>query len=154
MIKKRGTFEVHNGRIDAEEIFDVLEQLPDGQYNYMVYDNNKNRSLPQLKYLCGVVLHAISEQLPEHPTINALYRYYEEKFAPSHVCNLQGQEFHYQDLKNETSTEVNDIIVKIIHHATTQLGVHIPTIDDMKLPGAKELYTDAYAEMWKLIMNK
>lgn len=154
MIKKKSTFDINDGCAEINEVLDIIDTLPDGHYNVLVYDDKKNRALPQLKYLCGVVLHAISEQLEEHPSINALYRYYEERFSPLRVCQINGQRFSYRDLKNEKAIEVNEVIEKIIHHATTQLGITIPSVEDMKTPGAKELYVDAYVEMWKNIINQ
>ena len=154
MIKKKGIFSVIDGYVETNEVLDMIDTLPDGQYNILIYDNKKNRTLPQLKYLCGVVLHAISEQHPDHPSINAMYRYYEEKFAPTHICNINGQRFSYQDLKNEKAIEVNEVIGKIIHHATTQLGVVIPSVEDVKTPGSKEAYIEAYVEMWKNVINQ
>ena len=154
MIKKKGAFEVNDGYAEIEEVQNAIDTLPDGQYNFLIYDNKKNRTLPQLKYLCGVVLHAISEQLPEHPSINALYRYYEQKFSPTHICQFNGQRFSYQDLKNEKAIEVNDVIDKIIHHATTQLGVTVPSVEDVKSPGSQDLYADAYIEVWKNVINQ
>ena len=38
-----------------------------GDYTILIMDDTKNKSLPQLKYLFGVVLKTISEQLPTHP---------------------------------------------------------------------------------------
>ena len=55
MIKKKGAFEVNDGYAETEEVLNAIDTLPDGQYNYLIYDNKKNRTLPQLKYLCGVV---------------------------------------------------------------------------------------------------
>ena len=69
MIKKKGRVEVLCGEADTEELLDSLENLPDGEYKFLIYDEAKNRSLPQLKYLFGIVLKQISDALPEHPKI-------------------------------------------------------------------------------------
>lgn len=135
-------------------LVDDTRGLPDGNYNYLIFDNKRNRPLPQLKYLFGVVLKSISDALPGHPPVDALYRYFEEAFAPIHSCIICGEKFEYFDLKSETSTEVDDVIQRIIHHAKTQLGIEIPDKESMKMPEAKELYTDAYAEIWKSAATK
>ena len=151
MIKQNGSFDVHNNRAEIEELLDFVDTLPDGKYDYIILDKYKNRALPQLKYLFGVVLKAISDGLPNHPQVDALYRWFEEVYAPIHVCNIEGQKFEYVDLKNETSVEMDNVIQKIIHHATSEWGIKIPDRDYMKTPEAKELYADAYLEMWKRV---
>jgi hypothetical protein len=149
MIKKKGTFTVHEEGSDINELLDSVDTLPNGTYNYLLYDNKKNRSLPQLKYLFGVVLKTISDELPNRPPVDALYRYFEEQFAPVHTCEVSGHRFDYRDLKNEKSIEMNDVITKVIHHAEQHWGIKVPDSDIIKSPSAQELYIGAYAEMWR-----
>lgn len=150
MIKIKSLVEVQEGKANKREIIDSLNKLPDGEYEFLLYDNKKNRSLPQLKYLFGVVLRTISDNLPDHPPVDALYRYFEEVYAPIHVCNIQGERYEYFDLKNEKSIEMDDVIEKIIHHAATQWNIKVLTKEEVRESEARELYIDAYAEMWKL----
>lgn len=149
MIKKHGAFEVHEEGADLEELIDFVDNLPEGEYEYILYDKKKNRSLPQLKYLFGVVLKAISNGLPDHPTVDALYRYFEEVYAPIHVCEIDGEKFEYFDLKNENSTEMDSVIQRIVHHATNEWGIEIPERDFLKLPEARQLYVEANYDLWK-----
>lgn len=108
-----------------------------------------------MKYLFGIVLKAISDDLPDHPPVDSLYRYFEEVYAPMHTCNIHGEKYEYFDLKNEKSIEVNDVIEKIIRHAETEWGITgILTRDELKAPEAKELYAEAYASQWENLSRK
>ena len=150
MIKIKGVVEVQDNNAGFKELVDLLDNLPNGEYEYLIYDKLKNRSLPQLKYLFGVVLKTISNGLPDHPPVDALYRYFEEVYAPIHTCEIQGERYEYFDLKNEKSIEMDDVIERIIHHAATQWNITIPTKEEIREAEARELYVDAYAEMWKI----
>ena len=154
MIKRKGVIEVREGNADTREFNDSMDRLPDGEYEFLIFDKNKNRSLPQLKYLFGVVLKTISEKLDGHPPVDALYRYFEEVFAPIHTCEIQGEVYEYFDLKNEKTIEVDDVIERIIHYAATQWDIHILSKEEVREAEARELYADAYAEMWKLHSQK
>lgn len=149
MIKMKGVIEVHEDYTDTQELQDSVDRLSEGKYNFLIYDDNKNRSLPQLKYLFGVVLKTISEKLPSHPSIDALYRYFEEVYAPLHTCTIEGEKFDYFDLKNEKSIELDSVTERIIQHATEQWNISIPTREEMKEAEARSLYAEAYAETWK-----
>lgn len=150
MIKLEGSFEVHEKGAGYKELEGYVNRLPPGDYNFVIYDNKKNRSLPQLKYLFGVVLKTISEKLPNHPPVNALYRYFEEIYAPIHVCNLPGlANYEYFDLKSEPTIELNNVIDNIIQHARNEFNISIPERNTLKLPEAKEAYVGAYTEMWR-----
>jgi hypothetical protein len=108
-----------------------------------------------LKYLFGIVLKEISDQLPEHPPVDALYRYFEELYAPIRACNIQGEKYEYFDLKSEKSIEVNDVIEKIIYHAESEWGVRgILRKDELKAPEARAPYMDAYAHQWDNLSRK
>lgn len=149
MIKKKGVVSVHAGNAETGELLDSVATLPDGEYSFFIYDNEKNRPLPQLKYLFGVVLKTISDKLPGHPTVEALYRYFEEIYAPIHTTYINGEKFEYFDLKSEKSIEMDDVIDMIVRHAASQWNITIPKRDKLSAPEAKELYADAYVEMWK-----
>lgn len=151
MIKKKGIINVYEGSADINELQGAVDSLPDGEFGFLIYDNSKNRSLPQLKYLFGVVLKTISEKLNSHPTPGALYRYFEEVYAPIHKSNIQGEEFEYFDLKNEKSIELDSVIEMIIRHAADQLGITIPTREEIREAQAREPYAEAYAETWKFL---
>ena len=83
---------MQDNKAAKQEIELAIGNLKDGDYTILIMDDTKNKSLPQLKYLFGVVLKTISEQLPTHPPVDALYRYFEEIYAPIHVCDLPGGE--------------------------------------------------------------
>lgn len=154
MIKAKGLIEVLNDNADTKELIDSVDNLPDGEYGFLIFDKQKNRSLPQLKYLFGVVLKTISDNLDDHPPVDALYRYFEEIYAPINTCNIQGEKYDFFDLKNEKSIEMDDVIERIIHHATTTWGITIPSKDEIKAPEASEAYMGAYADMWKNLSRK
>lgn len=151
MIKKHGVFQVHKDDADLEELIDSVDVLPEGTYEYVIFDQKKNPSLPQLKYLFGVILKTISDKHPDHPKVDALYRYFEAVYAPIHVCEIDGEKFEYFDLKNEPKTEVDDFIQKVIHHATRQWGIKFVERDFLKLPEARELFVSANYDLWKRI---
>lgn len=155
MLKKQGIIEVHGGNANTRELTDSVAHLPkEGIFPFFIYDENKNRPLPQLKYLFGIVLATISERLPDHPPVESLYRYFEEVYAPIRTAYINGEKFEYFDLKSEKSIEMDDVIERIIHHAATQWGIQIPTKEELSAPEAKELYANAYAEVWKLHSHK
>lgn len=145
---------VQDGKACTEATDLAFEGLSDGDYTVLIFDDTKNRSLPQLKYLFGVVLKEISEKLPTHPPVDALYRYFEEIYAPIHTCDLPGVEkFEYFSLKNEKASEMNEVIESIIHHVATEWGIKIESRDAVKLPEAKELWAGAYTEQWNLPLS-
>lgn len=153
MIKKEGALQIHEQRSNMEDLIGAVENLPDGDYKYVIIDNTKNPLLPQLKYLCGIVLKTISDTLPDHPPIDALYRYFEEKFAPRHTVKIDGEDYEYVDLKNEKATEMDNVIKAIVHLAQSRWGINVPERSSLKVPEAKELFKDAYLEMWKRKLN-
>jgi len=153
MIKKKGVVEVRNSIADKNELLDSLDTLKDGKYLYLLLDKGKNRALPQLKYLFGIVLKTISENLPGNPPINALYKYFEELYAPIHTCNIKGERVQYADLKTEKSGVIDLVIKKIIHHAKTQYNIDVQTRESLKESEAREVYAGAYAEEWKIFFK-
>ena len=149
MIKREGSFEVHEEGADLQELVSSVDGLPEGNYHFVICDDRKNRSLPQLKYLFGVVLKTISQKLPDHPPVDALYRYFEEVYAPLHVCEINGEKYEYFNLKNEKSIEMSNVIDNIIHHAASEWGIALPELKQLMAPEAREAYMDAYLEMWR-----
>lgn len=155
MIRSKGIINIQNNDADTQELLCSIDDLPDGEYGYLIFDKERSKALPQLKYLFGIVLKSISEKLSDHPPVDALYRYFEEIYAPMRTCNIQGEKYEYFDLKNEKSIEVNDIIEKIIHHAETEWGITgILKRDELKSPEAKEPYAEAYASQWENYSRK
>lgn len=154
MIKKRGSLVIRCDGACLEELLDSADSLPEGKYTFIIFDERKkNPALPHLKYLFGVVLKTISDQHPDHPPVDALYRYFEGLYAPKHTCHFEGRNFEYSDLKNENTNEVNNVIADIIHHATSRWGIQVEDRSVLSLPPAQEAYEDAYIEMWKDTLN-
>lgn len=147
---------VQDNKACTEAVNLAFDKLKDGGYTVLIFDDTNNRSLPHLKYLFGVVLKEISDQLPTHPPVDALYRYFEEIYAPTHVCDLpNGEKYEYFSLKNEKAIEMNEVIERIIHHAKTEWNIDVTQKDETKIPGAKELWAGAYASQWNLpLANK
>ena len=151
MIKAKGIVEVHEGYADTDELMDSVDTLPNGQYGYLLFDKQKNRSLPQLKFLFGYLLKTLSEELEGHPEPEALYRYFEELYAPIHTCQIPNEAapYEYFDLKNENAAEMDFVIEKVIHHAKSEWNIDLLSRDQLKASEAQEAYAGAYAETWK-----
>lgn len=156
MIRAKGIIEVREGYADTDELLDSVDELPNGEYGYLLFDKKKNRSLPQLKFLFGYLLKTISEQLEGHPSSEALYRYFEELYAPIHSCNIPGEKevYEYFDLKNEPAAEMDIVIEKIIHHAMNEWNIDVMSRDLLKTVEAQEAYAGAYADTWKNLSRK
>lgn len=156
MIRAKGVIDIHDGYADTSELLDSVDFLPNGEYGYLLFDKQKSRSLPQLKFLFGYVLKTLNEKLEGHPEPEALYRYFEELYAPIRVCNIPGEDeqYEYFDLKNEPAAEMDFVINKIIHHAKTEWGIDLLTNGAIKASEAQELYAGAYAETWKNLSRK
>lgn len=150
MIAKRGTVEVHEHGVEIKELLRFVDGLKPGEYDYLLLDSARNRSLPQLKYLFGIVLKTISREHPEHPPVDALYRFFEEAYAPMRTCTIDGEEYEYFDLKNEKAVEVDNVVQCIVHHAQKEWGIKIPTKEEIKTAEARALYADAYMDSWKV----
>lgn len=153
MIKERGVLIVQDGHVYSQWLRNSLNKLPDGDYEYWVIGQGKFPPLPQLKYLNGVVLKTISERLPGNPPIGALYRYFEQLYAPVHICEIQGVQFTYRDLKSEKSNEMDNVIEHIVRHAAAVWGIQIQSRSEVSASEDKEPYMDAYNEMWKNLPN-
>lgn len=156
MIRAKGIIEVREGCADTDELLDSVDELPNGEYGYLLFDKKKNRSLPQLKFLFGYVLKTLSEELEGHPEPKALYRYFEEIYAPIHSCKIPGEdkEYTYFDLKNEKATEMDFVIEKIIHHAMSEWKIDLLSRDRLKAAEAQEAFAGAYAETWENLSRK
>jgi hypothetical protein len=148
-IKKKGMIFKNRNTPDLFELNRELRTLPDGEYAFYICDKSKNKTLPRLKYLYGVVLKTISEQCDDHPPVDVLYRKFEKMFAPSREVKLFNSKFVYQDLKNASADELDEVIQKIIWFASENLG--IDNIDRLSLrdPSYTEPYVDAYNDQWK-----
>ena len=154
MLHGQARLVIQNNEAVTNETLAIVEKLKDGDYTVLILDDAKNRSLPQLKYLFGIVLKTISEQLSTHPPVDALYRYFEELYAPIHVCNLpNGEKFEYFNLKNEKAAQMNEVIERIIHHAKTEFGIDIMAKTKTSMPEEKELWAGAYTEQWNLQLS-
>ncbi len=156
MIRAKGLVNIHEGKADTSELLDSVDLLSDGEYGYLLFDKQKNRSLPQLKFLFGYVLPTLSERLEGHPDKEALYRYFEEIYAPIHTCKIPGEDklYEYFDLKNENAAEMGFVIEKILHHAMSEWNIDLLSRDLLKAPEAQEAYAGAYAETWKNYLRK
>lgn len=72
MLRSQARLIVQDGRAANQEVDWAIGSLKDGDYTVLILDDAKNKSLPQLKYLFGVVLKSVSDQLPSHPPVDAL----------------------------------------------------------------------------------
>lgn len=154
MINEKGVIHIRDGDIDKSELMDSIDQLEDGEYGYLLFDKKRNKALPNLKYLFGHVLNVISEALPDHPPVDALYRYFEEIYAPIKTCQINGEKYEYFDLKGEKSIEMNHVIENIVHHAETEWGIKVLSRKELSEPEAQAPYMDAYANQWDNLSRK
>lgn len=89
MIKGKGKLTKVAGHTVYDEFKAACEKLPDNDdYLFVICDNTKNRNLPFLSYFFSVVLKYISDALPDHPGTTALYKFFEDMFAPIHTSNI------------------------------------------------------------------
>lgn len=155
MIKGEFRLIKDNGETNSQGLVPVIDKLKDGDYTVMILDDAANRRLPQLKYLCGIVLKEISDSLPEHPPIDALFRYFEEYFAPEHICNLPGRKkYYYYNLKHESAIDLDKVTEDIIQYAKEEWGINVHSKKDMTFPEAKAPYAEAYSEQYNLIFKR
>lgn len=148
MIKGKGSIKKYDGVLMKQELDSALKKLPDSidGYDFLIYDHKANRALPNLTYLFSVVLKQISEQLPDHPSPLALYRYFEDIFAPEHTCTINGKEYTYFDLKNEKSIDFGKVVEKIVEFAQKRWNITIISKDELKSAEAREFFAKAYAK--------
>ena len=144
MIKGKGKLTKVAGHTVVDDFKQACAKLSDGNYLFVICDETKNRNLPYLSYLFSVVLKYLSDALPSHPNTTALYKFFEDMFAPIHTSIINGKQFRYCELKSEKSTDVNEVIEKIVEYALNEWGIEVPRQEDMKDPENRELYSQAY----------
>jgi hypothetical protein len=145
MIKGKGKLRKVAGHTFIDEFKKVCEKLPDNEnYLFVVCDDTRNRNLPYLSYFFSVVLKFISDSLPNHPGTTALYRYFEDMFAPIHTVEINNEQFEYCDLKSEKASDVNGVIEKVVEYALKEWGIEVPRKEDMRDPAMRELHSQAY----------
>lgn len=145
MIKGKGKLIKVAGHVVYDEFKKACEKLPDNDdYLFVICDNNKNRNLPYLSYFFSVVLSYLSSALPDHPSTTALYKFFEDMFAPIHTSEINGEQFQYCDLKSEKQSDVNEVIEKVVEYALKEWGIEVPRQEDLKDPEIRELHSQAY----------
>ena len=145
MIKGKGKLMKVAGHTVIDEFNRACEKLPDNNdYLFVICDDKKNKNLPYLSYLFSVVLKYISDSLPDHPGTTALYKYFEDMFAPIHTVRINNEQFQYCELKSEKASDVNDIIERIVEYALKEWGIEVPRQEDLKDPAIRELHSQAY----------
>jgi len=133
------------GHTVIDEFKAACEKLPDNDnYLFVICDNTKNRNLPYISYFFSVVLKYLSDALPDHPGTTALYKFFEDMFAPIHTSKINGQQFEYCELKSEKARDVNDIIEKVVEYAQKEWGIEVPRNEDLREPELRELHSQAY----------
>lgn len=156
MIKK-GKFRKFNGRILDDELEAVCDKLPDNkEYVFVIADEGKNRNLPYLTYLFSVVLKYLSDSLPDHPSTTALYKFFEDMYAPLHTCTVNGEQFEYCELKSEKSIDVNNFIERVVEYASKNWGIEVPRNEVLAKPENRELYSQAYLKQdidWSSVIS-
>lgn len=142
--------QIQEGDVELRRFKRRLLELDDGEYSIFICNKSKNKSLSQLKYLFGVVLRTIANELEgDRATVNDLYRFFERKYAPMKTVSLNGEDLVVQDLKNCSSKEMGDVIEQIIRFADSELGITIGSREQLKEPEAQEAYVDAYNNQWE-----
>lgn len=145
MIRGKGKIKKVAGHTVIEEFKTACKALPDNnEYLFAILDNTRNRNLPFLSYFFSVVLKYISDSLPNHPGTTALYKFFEDMFAPVHVVEINNQRFEYRELKSEKSRDVNNVIEKVVEYALKEWGIEVPRKEELKEPEMRELYSQAY----------
>lgn len=156
MIKK-GKIRKFNGKLLADELNSVCDKLADNkEYVFAIADFGKARNLPYTTYLFSVVLTYLSKELSDHPSTIALYKYFEDMYAPVHSCTINGEQFDYCELKSEKSIDVNNFIERVIEYARTKWGIEVPRNDTMAKPENRELYSQAYIKQdvdWSSVIS-
>lgn len=134
-----------NGVLYDEELRLACNKLPDNaEFDFLIVNKNHNRNLPSQTYLFSVVLKYLSDALPDHPSAIALYRYFEEKFAPQHTCILNGRRFVYRDLKSEKIVDFDNFIGRVIEYSRLKWNIEIPTKEELSESKNREFYSQAY----------
>lgn len=144
MQKGHGTIRKVCGELFDDELKKACEKLPDGEFDFLIVNHERNRKLPYTQYLFAVLFPYISQALPEHPNKTGIYKYFEDMFAPIHTCTINGEQFNYCDLKTEKIADVNDFIERVIEYSRQEWGIEIPTQDEISEPERRDFYSQAY----------
>lgn len=156
MIKK-GKFRKFNGQIIGDELTTACDNLSDNkEYLFVIADDKKNRNLPCLSYLFSVVLKYLSDTLSDHPSTTALYKFFEDMYAPLHRCTVNGEQFEYCELKSEKSIDVNNFIERVVEYASKNWGIEVPRNELLAKPENRELYSQAYLKQdidWNSVIS-
>ena len=145
MIKGKGKLIKVAGHTVFYEFKQICDKLPDNEnYLFVICDDTRNRNLPYLSYFFSVVLKYISDSLPDHPDTKALYKYFEDMFAPIHTVRINDEQFEYCELKSEKASDVNDVIEKVVEYALKEWGIEVPRNEDLRDPKMRELHSQAY----------
>lgn len=145
MIRGTGDIQKVAGTLVADQLEEALAKLPDNaNYKFAICDEKKNRNMPFLTYFFSVVLKYLSDSLPGNPSTTALYKYFENMYAPVHITEINGEQFAYRELKSEKSRDVNNVIEKVVEYALNEWGIEVPRQEDLKEPEMRELYSQAY----------
>lgn len=143
-------FEIDKSKAIPEEEWGEINQgidsLLPGHYSMFLCDAKRNPTLPQLKYLFGVVLKIISKETGIEPT--DLYKIFEKKYAPKRVVTLNGEEMIVQDLKSGSAKDMGLVIEQIIGFVDVELNITIPTRSETKEEIAQSFYVEAYNDDW------
>ena len=147
MIKGQGAIKKVDGVLYNDELRQVLNKLPDNQdYEFLIVDKKRNRTLPYMTYLFSVVLPQISEQLPDHPPKEALYRYFEDCFAPLYSVTINGKDYEYADLKREKTMIVSEFVEKLVDYVEKRWNMKIMSLEDLRDERNSQLYAKAYKD--------
>ena len=145
MIRGKGKLTKVAGHTVIDEFTAACQKLPDNDdYLFVICDNTRNRNLPYLSYFFSVVLRYLSDALPDHPSTTALYKFFEDMFAPIHTSTINGEQFEYCELKSEKVRDVNDVIEKVVEYALNEWGIEVPRQEKLKEPEMRELHSQAY----------
>lgn len=152
-IISKGLIVVKDGQADTEELLDCvgkMENCPDGEFGFLLFDKEQNRLLPKLKHLFGVVFQTISEEHPDHPPVNALYNFFEDRFCPRLSCMIDGRMFEFLDMKTLPSVDFDSVVEDIISYAQREWHIDILDRIEAKNNGscAATPYHNAYATQW------
>lgn len=150
-IKFKTTVDRRNSCDEIDKIENILKELKEDETLHVVVfsDVKPNPALPQLKYLNGIVLKTISDGLPDHPPVAAIYSYFEEMFAPILEHEIAGKKYPYFDLKKCKVADMDTVIDKIIKFANTEWNIDVLTKIEVRKPEASVAYINAYTNQWE-----
>lgn len=145
MIRGKGKITKVAGHTVIDEFKVACQKLPDNDdYLFVICDNTKSRVLPAFSYYFSVVLGYLSGALPDHPSTTALYKFFEDMFAPIHASTINGEQFEYCELKTEKVRDINDVVEKVVKYALDEWGIEIPRQELLSDPSMREFHSQAY----------